>query len=162
MLTRTAETPSVLANGGRLNRSITVIPKRRSTLGKEPSSPNSTHEKKQHQPSLAIARRAKTRLMDPTDTWHRGRRRIHPRPLLIQQKYPNQYPERHPKSLPTDVQEELDPALFIVSDATGLDLTRMRPLRSGIAISTSSQPTSRHLGLFPRQRSKARLHYHVI
>jgi hypothetical protein len=42
------------------------------------------------------------------------------------------------EGLPIDVQEELDPSQIILDQGEGLDLTRIRPLRSGITISTSS------------------------
>ncbi len=70
--------------------------------------------------------------------------------------------------LPTDVQVEFDPYHFhIFDDESDLDLTRVRPLRSGIAISATSGPDhTGTLGCFGiRNSDKKRVlvsNYHVL
>jgi len=71
------------------------------------------------------------------------------------------------KGLPTDVQEELDPAFFQLNDTTGFNLTRVRPLRSGICVSTASAPDhGGTLGVFATRNSDQKKvlvsNYHVL
>jgi hypothetical protein len=72
----------------------------------------------------------------------------------------------HVAGWPTDVQEELDPACFRVTQTTAtMDLTHVRPLRSGIAVSPSDVHAGT-LGFFATRQpgSQAVLvsNYHVL
>ncbi|MBI1279613.1 MAG: hypothetical protein GC179_15910 [Anaerolineaceae bacterium] len=69
--------------------------------------------------------------------------------------------------LPLDVQEELDTAYIKLSDGELLDLTKIRPIRSGIAISTSAASDGAGtLGCFAKRNSDNKevliSNYHVL
>jgi hypothetical protein len=74
---------------------------------------------------------------------------------------------REIEGVPVDVQEELDPGYFLLSQGENLDLTRARPLRSGLTISTSAaSDRGGTLGCFATRNSDEKKvllsNYHVL